>query len=233
MSIIKKPSDRLLDLFVPVMEREGYQCRKSNHRFLKTFPHGTDEFSLIFDGRSGLVAVDAGFFVHFTSLKKVFKNILGHECPWQAGATLLNAGAKPWNFFLFEDGYASMTPQERSGIPTDVIHPDWKLQACVQFLTTAHANFAQPFFQQLQAYRQLADFYREYLTAGCQGRCRPLAENVVYLSLILAAFLGDNLDEIVAFSQGMGSVYVGHSVAANVQKILDFVRTNDVKKTLT
>ena len=56
---------------------------------------------------------------------------------------------------------------------------------------------------------------------------------MVYLSLILAAFLGDNLDEIVAFSQGMGSVYVGHSVAANVQKILDFVGTNDVKKTLT
>ncbi|HMF17917.1 MAG TPA: hypothetical protein VKE98_11960, partial [Gemmataceae bacterium] len=96
-----------------------------------------------------------------------------------------------------------------------------------------HANFAQPFFQQLQTYRQLADFYREYLTAGCQGRRWPLAENVVYLSLILAAFLGDNMDEIVAFSQGMGSVYVGHSVADNVQKILDFVRANDVKNMLT
>jgi hypothetical protein len=233
MSIVKKPSERLLDLLVPVMEREGYSYRKSNHRFLKTFPHGTDEFSLIFDGRGGLVAVDAGFFIQYTSLKKVFKRILGHECPWQAGASLLNAGANPWNFFLFEDRYASMTPQERSGLPADEIHPDRKLDACVQFLTATHANYAVPLFQQLQSYRQLLDFYREYLTAGCQGRCRPLAENVVYLSLILAAFLGDNLDEIAAFSQGMGSVYVGHSVAANVQKILDFIRANDAKKLLT
>ena len=56
---------------------------------------------------------------------------------------------------------------------------------------------------------------------------------MVYLSLILAAFLGDNLDEIVTYSSGMGSVYVGHSVAANVQKILDFAAANDVKNMLT
>src|SRR6516225_1926426 len=114
MSAKHTPTERLLAIFGPLMESEGYTYRKTHHRFIKKFAAGTHEYSLTFDGRSGLVAVDAGFFVHFDALEKQFKKALGYQCPWSAGATLLNAGANPWNYFLFEDRFAAMPPAERS-----------------------------------------------------------------------------------------------------------------------
>jgi len=233
MDSAKKPAERLIELLAPVMEREGYAYRKSGHRFVKPFRHGKHEFSLIFDGRGGLVAVDAGFFVYFEALLKQFKAALGHPCPWAAGASLLNAGANPWKFWLFEERFARMTPQERAGIPSEEIHPQLRMEECVRFLTDAHARFAVPLFQSLQTYRQLADFYKEYLTNGCSGRCRPLAENVVYLSLFLAALLDDDLNEIAAFARGMQSVYAGHDVHKNIEKVLAYVGANDMKRLLT
>jgi hypothetical protein len=222
------PTDRLLALFIPFMEQEGYAYRKSNHRFLKPFSCGKYEFSLTFDGRGGFVTVTSGFFVHFDAVLKQFKKIFGYACPWTAGATLLNAGANPWHFWLFDERFAAMSPQERSGVSSEVIHPASRIEAGDHFLKHAHGTYAAPFFQRLQTYRQLADFYREYLQSGGVARCRPLPENAVYLSLILAACLGDRFEEIVAFSQGVGSYCVGHNVASNVQAVLDYVRSNDL-----
>jgi hypothetical protein len=224
------PTDRLLALLIPFMEQEGYAYRKSNHRFLKPFANGNYEFSLTFDGRGGFVTVTAGFFVYFDAVLKHFKKILGYACPWTAGATLLNAGANPWQVRLFDQRFAAMSPQERSGVPSEVIHPDSRIEAGVHFLKNAHGTYAAPFFQRLQTYCQLADFYREYFQSGGVARCRPLPENVVYLSLILAACLGERMEEIVAFSQGVGSCYVGHNVASKVQAVVDYVRSNDLTR---
>jgi hypothetical protein len=215
------------------MEQKGYAYRKTNHRFLSAFPHGKYEFSLALDGRGGLVGVSAGFFVHFEALEKQFKKALGYACPWSAGATLLNAGANPWNYFLNEDRFAAMSPEERAGLPSDVIHPQERVQACVQFLLDAHAQYAVPLFQKLQDFRQLADFYREYIQSGCSGRCRPLAENVIYLWLLVAASLGDNLDEIAASAKGMKSAYVGHDVDSKVQTVRKHIEANDLKTLLS
>jgi len=202
------------------MECEGYAYRKSHHRFQKEFAHGKYEYSLMFDGRSGLVGVDAGFFVHFDALQKQFKKVLGYDCLWSAGATLLNAGANPWKFWLNEDRFAAMSPQERAVYAPEAIHPQTRMEACVEFLIDSHARYAVPLFQRLQSYRDLADFYKEYRINGYTGRCRPLAENVIYLSLLLATQLGDDPSEIVASAKGMKSGYVGHDVDALIQTAL-------------
>jgi hypothetical protein len=228
----KKPAERLLDLFVPLMEREGYAYRKSNHRFQKPFRHGTHEYWLMFDGRGGLVGVDAGFFVRFEALEKHFQQALGSES-WSAGATLLNARANPWKYWLNEERVAAMTPKERSALPPDVVHPQSRIEAGVQFLMDAHRQHALPLFAQLQTYRQLADFYREYIKSGYSGRCRPLALNVVGLALLAAAALGDDLEEIIASTKAPGSYVAGSAVDSLVETVTKYVRANDMKKMLT
>lgn len=227
MSADKRPAERLLERIVPLMEREGYVYRKSNHRFLKAFPCGKYEYSLTFDGRAGLVGVDAGFFVHFDALQKQFKKVLGYECGWSAGATLLNARADPWKFWLNDERFATMSPHELAAVPSDVVHPPSRIDAAVQFLADAHTRHAVPFFQKLQTYRDLADFYREYRCNGYTGYCRPMPENVVYLSLFVAASLGDDLDEIVASAQGMKSHIAGQDVDAVAQKVLAHIAAID------
>jgi hypothetical protein len=233
MSSIKKPAERLLNLFVPLMERPGYAYRRSGHRFQRAFRHGTFEYCLQFDGRGGFVGVDAGVFVHFEALERQFENALGYACPWSAGAMLLNAGANPWKFWLNEDRYATMSPKERSAIPSDVIHPQWRIQASVDFLMEAHAQFAEPLFQRLQTYRQLADFYLEYIRNGFSGRCRPFPENVIYLSLLVGASLGDDLEEIVAAANAIRSNVLGHDVNAKVQVIKKYIDATDLKSLLS
>jgi len=210
------------------MESEGYTYRKTHHRFIKRFQYGTHEYSLTLDGRSGLVAVDAGFFVHFDALEKQFKKALGYACPWSAGATLLNAGASPWNCFLFEDRFAGLQPTERSGIPSEVIHSQARLEACVRFLLDAHTRHAMPLFRSLQTVRQLADFLGDYIRKGCSGRCRPLPETAIYLWLLAAGALGDHLDEIVALARGIRSGYVGHDVDSSVQAVIQYMASNNI-----
>jgi hypothetical protein len=230
MTSQQTPTERLLAIFVPLMESEGYTYRKTHHRFIKKFAAGTHEYSLMFDGRSGLVAVDAGFFIHFDALEKHFKKALGYMCPWSAGATLLKAGANPWKHFLFEDRFASMQPTERSGIASDVIHPPARLQTAVRFLLDAHAQYAVPLFRTLQSVRQLADFLGEYIRNGCTARCRPLPEIAVYLWLLAAGTLGDDLEEIVELAKGIGSGFVGHDVNASVQSVIQYMASNKILK---
>ena len=227
MDLQNSPSDRLLAHFVPLMEAEGYTYRKTNHRFIKKVPCGTYEYSLMFDGRSGLVAVDAGFFVHFDTLEKQFKKALGYDCSWSAGATLLNAGANPWKYFLFEERFAAMQPAERSAIPSDVIHPETRIQGGVRFLHDAHTRYAAPLFRTLSTVRQLAVFLGQYFREGCSGRCRPLPENAVYLWLLAAGALGDDLDEIVGFAKGLNSGHTGNDVDARVQKVIQFLASTN------
>ena len=230
MNAQQTPTERLLAIFVPLMESEGYTYRKTHHRFIKKFAAGTHEYSLTFDGRSGLVTVDAGFFVHFDALEKQFKKTIGYACPWSAGAALLNAGASPWNYFLFEDRFAAMRPSERSGIPSEAIHPQERLQACVRFLQDAHTRYAVPVFQSLQTIRQLADFLGEYIRKGCSARCRPLPEIAVYLWLLAAGTLGDDLEEIVALAKGIKSGYVGQDVDSSVQSVIQYMASNNILK---
>jgi hypothetical protein len=59
-----------------------------------------------------------------------------------------------------------------------------------------HTQHAVPLFQRLQTYRPRR-VYQEYIEALFRS-ISPSAENVVYLSLLVAAFLGDDLEEIAA-----------------------------------
>jgi hypothetical protein len=227
-----KPTERLLNAFIPLMQGEGYEYRKTNHRFLKPFVLGKHEFSLRFDGRGGLVAVGACFFVHFEALLKQLKKILGQACPWSAGGTLLMAGADPWKFWLFDEKFAEMTIQERSGFPSDEIHPESRIQSGARFLLDAHNKYALPFFEKLQTYEELAEFYREYLDSDCTGQCRPHAEYVLYLSLILAACLGNETEPIERHGDKLKSALVRQDIDSNVQKVLAYIRSTDVTQML-
>src|SRR5262245_14932310 len=196
MSAKQKPSDRLLELLVPLMAQEGFTYRKARHSFEKAFPHGRYAYWVMFSGRGGLVTVDGGFFVHFDALERQFEDVMGRRCPWSAGASLLNAGADPWQFWLFDQQFASLTIKERAAYASEVVHPQERIEAGVQFLLGAYRSVALPFFQRFRTHRDLADFYADFRRSGYTGRCRPLTENVMYLSLLLAASLGDDSEEI-------------------------------------
>jgi hypothetical protein len=124
-----------------------------------------------------------------------------------------------------------MHPLERSGIPSEVIHPQERIHACVRFLRDAHERYAVPIFQRLQTVEQLSEFLGEYIRAGCSGRCRPLPDNAVYLWLLAAGTLGDDLDEIIALAKGIKSSYVGHDVDSSVQAVVKFMVANNFLKT--
>jgi len=232
LAATRKPADRLLELFVPIMAQEGYTYRKRHHRFDKAFACGRYEYSLRFDGRGGVVAVDAAFLVHFDSLERRFKDVLGFECPWSAGATLLNAGADPWKFWLFDQQLSGLPLKERAGYSSELVHPQSQIEAGVQFLVEAYRKFAVPLFQRLQTYRDLADFYANSRTDGFTGRCLPLPEITVYLSLLVAASLGEDLKAIVAAAKGMESIFVGDDVDALVKSVLKYIKAADPSKLL-
>jgi hypothetical protein len=206
------------------MERAGYAYRKSGHRFLRESALGTHEFWLRFDGRAGLVAVDAAYFVHFDALERHFKNALGRDCLWSAGGDLLNAGANPWKFWLFEERFANMSAAERAHLPSDVIHPDARIDLAVQFLSDARCDYAEPFFTRLQSYTDLMQFYHEYLESGFTGRLRPQPDNVICLSLILAAMAGHPREEILDSAKVLGP-----RVDASVHALLKYVDSHDLR----
>jgi hypothetical protein len=228
MDAAKKPAERLLDVFVALMVREGYTYRKSNHCFEKAFEYGKYEYVLFFDARGGFVGVDAGFFVHFEVLEEQFKKALGYSCPWTAGAMLLMAGARPWKFWLHEEQFAAMSPKERAGIPSEVVFPQRKIEACAQFLMEAHARFAVPFFQGLQTYRQLAEFYRACIQNGFSGHCPP-ADRLVYMALLVAAATNGDVGEIVASAEKLKGVYADSDMGARIQALRRYTESVDLK----
>ena len=247
MKDTQTPSQRLLGEFVPVMENEGFAYRKSGHRFVKSFAHGTYEYCLSFDNRGGFIRVDASFQVHFDSLEKLFNKIVDFECGWSAGATLRTAGAEPWKTSLSDERFDSLTIKERAGFATNELYPDCKIQQARRFLFDGYKKYAAPLFGRLRTYRDLAEFFRESRSAGFGsrktwhpknswnqiGRCWPTrAEFCVYLSLILAAYLGEDLGEIVEFAKNCDSTIPGRSVSEIVNGLLEHFRTADCARLL-
>jgi hypothetical protein len=51
--------------------------------------------------------------------------------------------------------------------------------------------------------------------------------------LLVAASLGENLDEIVASAKGMKSVYAGHDVDSKVQTVRKHIEANDPRTLLS
>lgn len=224
------PSDRLLESFLPRMEKEGYTYRKTGQRFIKSFAYGTHECWLTFDGRGGLVSVEPAFFVRFAELEKQFKKALGYECSWSAGGTLLNLGGNPWKYWLFEEQYASLSPTERAGLESDVIHPPARIQGGVEFLMQAHTEFALPLFQKLETYKELAEYYQHYVRNGFVGRGYPSADKVIYLSLIIASFLGDDGEEVLEPLKRFENGFLGPTFDSSLQTVRQHIETMKVGK---
>src|SRR5436853_7506375 len=62
-------------------------------------------------------------------------------------------------------------------------------------------RYAVPLFRSMQSVRELADFLGDYIRNGCTARCRPLPETAIYLWLLAAGILGDNVGEIVELAK--------------------------------
>jgi hypothetical protein len=58
-----------------------------------------------------------------------------------------------------------------------------------------------------------------------------LPDNAVYLWLLAAGTLGDDLDEIIALAKGIKRSYVGHDVDSSVQAVVKFMAANNLLKT--
>ena len=197
------PSERLLTVFAPLMSAAGYLYRKTGHRFRRSSPMGSYEFSLNFDGRGGLVTVNSAFFVHHDSLEKEFTKCLGYAVPWCAGGSMLNAGATPWKFPLYDERFASMTPRELGGLPSEILHPQHIIALAAQSLLKCHSEYAVPLFHQIVDDRSLFDFYLEYLRKGRVGRLRPQLENVCYLAVLLAGRLKGDAAEVLTLARAI------------------------------
>jgi hypothetical protein len=221
----KKPSERLLEEFIPAMEGQGYAYKKSGHRFVKPFAFGTHEWWLSFDGRGGLVAVDAAFFVRFPALEKRFEKLVGYQVSWCAGGTLLNAEADPWKFWMNEERFAAMTTKQLAAHASDEVHPPARVHAASTFLLDAHARYAVPFFASILTPRDLYAYLRAYLDRGCFGRLYPMRQNVLYLALLLAGSLGEDLDAILAHATDMKCAIVGHDIVEHARRIVAWIHS--------
>lgn len=211
------PSERLLTHFAPHMAAAGYLYRKTGHRFRRSTPMGSYEFTLDFDGRGGLVQVSSAFFVHHEALEKEFAKCVGYAVPWCAGGSMLNAGAPHWKFPLFDKRFASMTPRELGGIQSEVAHPQHMIELASQSLLKCHSEYAIPFFRQIADDRSLFDFLLECLRKGGLARMRPHPESTCYLAILLAGRLKLDPAEVLALAKAVGAklgTEFEHNVAA-------------------
>lgn len=236
MAVVPSPSERILKMIVPAMEKRGYTYRKSGHRFLKDFEFGKDEFHLSFDGRGGLVAVSGAYGISFDRLHKQLKNAVDYA-PWvTVGGTFLNARVKESRFFLFDDNYANLTPSQKKDIPSALIHPQSRIEQGVEYLLEVHDNWAQPLFDQHRTYRQLANTFHQYLREGgygksMLGRILPHEEYVICLAMLLAASLGDdNIDEIFDYAAKLEAKNIVKKYVPEAEMVKQFINSPDFER---
>lgn len=67
------PSQRVMERFVPWMAEQGFSYRKTGHKFTRATACASYEFSVVFDGRGGLVSTDAAIYVDFPKLRKLYE----------------------------------------------------------------------------------------------------------------------------------------------------------------
>lgn len=191
------PSQRVLDLLLPRMTDFGYKYTKKWHKFKKPFAHGGLEFCVDFDGRGGLLTVDAAFFVHFTKLEALYEKVTGKGCAWTVGASLRNAGAKQSKYDVYEGIYGGLTPKEKSLVDPELLHPQKRVEGALAFLLDAHEQFAQPLFDKVATYRQLSELLLDGLR-GNQSSYRYfyISPEKMVMALLLAHALGDDPSEL-------------------------------------
>ena len=200
----KKPSERLLEIVIPIISKKGFEYKKSKKEFVRKFPFGKQIFSISFDGRGGLTTVDCGLFIVFDELIKIYGEIFEkpNNTYWQVGEARLSYGYEYSKRelcpgFLFDSKFGAMTLIEKSKYNTYEVHPEFKIRKGADFITCAYELFAETTFEKLNSYEHLFDFYLESieirnkkikLEVNCINLF-PNEEMLVYYSLILALCL--------------------------------------------
>jgi hypothetical protein len=216
-----------MEEFVPWMKAKGFSYRKTGHKFTLENACARYQFNVGFDGRGGLVSTDASMFVDFPKLGKLYEHATGQMGGICKGGGLLQLGAQPWQYDIFTQPYDGMTPVEKKGISTLLIHPQERVDGAITFLADAYEQVAQPLFQQFQTYRQLADHVMVQL------RSVPVPLSFMNLPaeaghvFLLQLYLGDDTTELIDLTRKNCPPYRAAEFEAMAVKLRDFAATAD------
>lgn len=136
-------------------------------------------------------------------------------------------GAEPWKYDIFTQPYDGMTPREKKGISSMVIHPQERVESAIEFLIQAFELHAQPMFQQMESYRQVIDDGMLHLrSVPCRFDLRGLECRIGYLFLLHLHFGGDN-DELIALARKIVPPYRAADLEKTISSLQAFAASAD------
>lgn len=220
------PSKRVLELLSPRMADLGYSYKKTWHRFIKPFAHGTLEFWTSFDGRGGLLSVDGGFFVHFSKLETLCEKALGEKRSWTVGASFGNARVKPRSYDVFVSEYAALTPKEKALIDPELVHPQERVEGAVAFLLDAHERYALPLFGKVPTYSQLLDFLLDGLRGNEETyRYFYIGPDTLAMAMLLMGALGKEPGELYGIADAYDTRCAAPRARSQLEKAAKFLES--------
>lgn len=217
------PSQRVLDQLVPIMTGKGFTYRKTNHRFLRTAGPATQEYTVGFDGRGGLVSVDGGFFVRFAKLAAIFEQAVGAPMGAVAFGGFLQMKIEPYKYDIFVGEYAEMTPKQKGAVDPALVHPQERVDEAVRYVVGNYERHIAPLFDRLSSYRGLAGFLLADTPGVTWTPGAPHADRAIPMALLLAAALDDDPADILAYAEQAAPIYKGSDIRGLVARTQLFI----------
>lgn len=217
------PSQRVLDQLIPIMAGKGFTYRKTYHRFLREVGPASQEFSVNFDGRGGLVSVDGGFAVRFAKLAALFEKAIGSTMGSGAVGNFSVLDITPYKYDIFVDEYAGLTPKQKGAVDPMLVHPQERVDEAVRYLVGNYETQVDPLFDRLSSYRGLAGFLLADTPGVTWTPGAPHAARAIPMALLLAAALDDDPADILAYVEQAAPIYKGSDIRDLVARTQRFI----------
>lgn len=217
------PSQRVLEQLIPIMTGKGFTYHKKNHVFRRTAGPASQEFRVSFDGRGGLVSVGGGFTVEFVKLGILCEKAFGSAFSAGAFGGFQELGVNPYVYDIFVDEYAAMTPKEKGSVDPALVHPQERVDGAVRYVVEAYEGHIAPLFDRLSSYRALSEFILRGTPGVTWTRGAPHPANAIPMALLLAASLGDDAAEILAYAEQAAPIYTGYDIRDVVARTQRFI----------
>lgn len=205
------------------MTGKGFTYHKKNHAFRRTAGPASQEFSVDFDGRGGLVSVGGGFSVRFVKLEALFEKAVGSVMSAAAFGGFLQLGVDPYKYDLFDDEYAAMTPKEKGSVDPALVHPQERVDEAVRYVVGTYERHVAPVFDRLSSYRGLSGFLRRGTPGVPWTPGGPHAAHAIPMALLLAASLNDDPADILTYAEQAAPIYTGFDIRDLVARTQLFV----------
>lgn len=208
------------------MEAMGYRYRKTDNIFSKTNGEAVDRFSVSFDGRGGLVSVNGGFSVLLPKVETLLAKAFKPRYSWSAGASFLNAGAKPHQYDLFVMEYAELTPKQKAAIDPDLVHPQERIDEARACLLDIHERHARKLFEQVTTARALYDLMLDAMRGDVWAMRMSVQLPVAMRNaLVLGAALGLDTNDIYRYAEAYDVRYKTQFATNSVREADAFLST--------